>query len=267
MDRHRSAARGLENTALLDTGRTETGRDPLRHAAQWVTAEDNCAKRPRDHALAGLVDEGGESAGARPLLGATDGIKLGEIDWPGTEAATFRERVGYWVMVAFKCITKAMSIASWREGGCEMLVDLHPDERFVTFGASCVEFSVGVGQFLHYAKIASISRDISSGFPVAPLQLQMLLSIDTGQLSVSVFYRALRRDRVNSKQSWVHELEDPLTDKECEETCPLTRSAAALHVGQRAPPFTRGPDVSYDVHVLGDGETGQIDWHCGGRGP
>ena len=75
--------------------------------------------------------------------------------------------------------------------------DLFPNEVFISQEEAQDKFNLGQGQFLHYASLANIVRDIWTTYPAAPESsntLRGLLELGGGKHLITLFYKAMMED-------------------------------------------------------------------------
>ena len=65
-------------------------------------------------------------------------------------------------------LQKSVDMRKWREGGCETLGDLFPNEEFISLVEAQDSFNLIPEQFLQYASITAVVKEIWTSFPAAP---------------------------------------------------------------------------------------------------
>ena len=123
--------------------------------------------------------------------------------------APYAPEMQLWTLQPFIKMATQMTVTKWIRGGCRTIGDLHTEGGFVTIREAEELFDLGQGQYIQYARISAIIREIWPSFPVEPPKsstLNVLHNYAGGKSLISHLYRALRDDRpaptLRVQQKW-----------------------------------------------------------------
>ena len=82
--------------------------------------------------------------------------------------------------------------------------DLFPNEVYISQMEAREQFALGPGQFLQYASLSAIVKEIWTSFPAAPecsATLGGIINWGGGRHLITLFYRAMTSDRIGPPPS------------------------------------------------------------------
>ncbi|KAJ1165466.1 hypothetical protein NDU88_005894 [Pleurodeles waltl] len=108
-----------------------------------------------------------------------------------------------------------MSMGRWRAVRCQLVGDLYPRARFISFLDAWEAFG-NVGQCLHYARLERVAQELWVTFQEAPNPRWTLTACGEGRHLITLFYRALEEDGkkrpVPAHDAWERKLGVPFED-------------------------------------------------------
>ncbi|KAJ1127033.1 hypothetical protein NDU88_005439 [Pleurodeles waltl] len=147
----------------------------------------------------------------------------------------FARELEFWDLLAFRHLAATVDPRPWQEAGCLTIADLHPGETFLTFEAARDTFGLNQGQFLTYATIQHITREI---WPTHPEALpsrscsRRSWNMVGGAHVISHIYKAMIADTpktvLRARVAWEEDLSEPLGEEQWNAICALLRRGHLL---------------------------------------